>query len=99
MGEVTREEFVALQEQVKTHGSEINELKTGQGNLFVQQGITLTKIDNLTEMFKKMEIKIDKLMEKPAKRWDAVVNTLIVAVVTAVGSSVMTALFIRKIGG
>lgn len=70
----------SLIKRIEQCESKISNLESNDSDLNARQVRVETKIDYLTDEIKKLSDKIDKILEKPSKRWDTVINTIIVAI-------------------
>ena len=83
--EAVHDEFARrIDEHNKIQDSEIQALKTGlqEINKITNTIAKLTaNIETLTEEIKKQGLRLDKIEERPVKRWDSVVSGVIAGIV------------------
>lgn len=76
MSDVTREEFDELKRQVADNTTR---LAAGDGTL----KLIAFRMDQIDEKLDKLDIRVQALQEKPARRWESISGTIISWLVTA----------------
>lgn len=76
MAEVTREEFDELKKQVADNTTR---LAAGDGTL----KLIAFRMDQIDEKLDKLDLRVQALQDKPAKRWESISGTVLSWIVTA----------------
>lgn len=76
MNDVTREEFDRLREQVEANTKRLSD---GDGTL----KLINFRMGQIDEKLDKLDLRVQQIQEKPAKRWESISGTILQWVVTA----------------
>ena len=88
-------EYEALSKRIDKCEEEIRELKLENKSLDGRQVRVETKLDYITDQIKEMSNKIDKILERPVKRWDNIKDNMFTALATAAITGLATVFFMR----
>lgn len=67
--------------------ADIKKLYEDNNSLYGRQIRVETKLDYITDQIKTMSDKIDKILEKPAKRYDSIITGLAIAAITGLATA------------
>lgn len=59
---------------VKRLQDDMDDVKTDISKLYKSEGVFATRLDAIERVLARVEDKLDKLTEKPARRWDTVIS-------------------------
>lgn len=80
---------------VKRLQDDMNEVKKDVSKLYTNEGVTCNRLDTIDASLNRVEGKLDKIMEKPAKRWDSVISEILKIIVAGIVGFVLIRLGLK----